>query len=88
MGRNTTIYKIIVGLLIMVITAIASGQTRITKTPIVSDKAVGKIDSLRIVDKDEQQRIVNSQSERVQKLEDKIKDLEMRIRSLESQAGG
>ena len=88
MATGNSIKKIGVALLVLVITAIASGQTKIVDVPIVSDKPVVKTDSLRIVDKDEYQRIVNKQTERVQKLENKIKELENRIVKLESQIEG
>lgn len=57
-------------------------QTKAIDVPLVSDKTVTRADTLKIVGKDEQQRIVNQLVERIQKLEDRIFVLEAEVRTL------
>lgn len=52
------------------------GQGRIKERPIVSDEVAVKTDTLRVVTKDEFQRIVDDMILRIQKLETRVSILE------------
>ena len=73
---------IILAILGLLVFGITSGQDRARDVPIVSDKPVAKTDTIRIVDKDEQQRIVDRLVERIQKLEDRAATSEGEIENL------
>ena len=79
-------YKIIGAILLtLLIAGLAMGQVKVTDEPIVSDRAVAPVDIIRIVDKDETQRIINKVSDRIQRLENKVKQNEADIAILRSQ---
>lgn len=72
----------ILAILGLLVSGITSGQDRARDVPIVSDKAVAKTDTIRIVDRDEQQRIVDRLMERIQKLENRAATAEGEIENL------
>jgi hypothetical protein len=84
MGNCATTIKIIVGLIVLAIIAVASGQTRVTNETIVSDKAVAPADTIRIVDKNEIQRIVDKRDKADQELVNRVIELESITRDLEN----
>jgi hypothetical protein len=89
MGANITREKI-VGVILVVIGIYALGysQTAIN-VPIVSDEEVVVQDStVRIVDKDEIQRIMQDMAENQKRLEDRIAILEYKVQQLEEQLQG
>jgi hypothetical protein len=70
-------------------TNVIEGQTTLRDVPLVSDKEVAVKDStIRVVDKDEIQRISNKSTERIQRLEDWVRSLELRVSKLENQNQG
>ncbi len=64
------------------------GQSQLIDQPIVSDESVAKTDTLRIVGKDEIQRLLNDTTLRIQRLENRVADLEVQIRNLKDQVEG
>lgn len=58
------------------------GQSRLVNPPIVSDKPFIRTDTSRVVDKDEIQRISDDTTLRIQKLENKVSDLEQQVQKL------
>lgn len=65
------------------------GQTsRLVNPPIVSDKPFLKTDTTRVVDRDEIQRISDDTTLRIQKLENKVSDLEQQIQELRGEIEG
>lgn len=62
----------------------AWGQTRLKDVPVVSDRVVAKTDTIRIVDRDEHQRIVDKLVTRIQILENRVTELESEISGLRS----
>ena len=66
----------------------AWGQSQLVDQPIVSDEPTAKTDTLRIVGKDEIQRLLNDTTLRIQKLENRVTDLELQIEDLKDQIEG
>jgi len=59
------------------------GQSTLRDVPLVSDKEVAVKDStVRIVDKDEHQRIVTKLTERIQRLENEVSLLRQELNNL------
>jgi sensor histidine kinase YesM len=70
-------------------TNVIEGQTTLRDVPLVSDKEIAVKDStVRVVGKDEIQRISNKFSERIQRLENEMRLLELRVNQLEDQDQG
>jgi TolA-binding protein len=87
MGNHRYLEKIVGVILVIVgICAMVYGQG-LRDAPIVSDeKVVVQADSsISVVTKDEQQRIVDKQIERIQRLENRVSLLEHKINRLEEQ---
>ena len=66
----------------------AWGQGQSVNPPIVSDELAAKTDTLRIVGKDEIQRLLNDTTLRIQSLENRVIDLESQVRKLKDQIEG
>lgn len=60
------------------------GQSQVVDQPIVSDEPVAKTDTLRIVGKDEIQRLLNDEALKRQKLENRVTDLELQVEDLKA----
>lgn len=81
--------KIIIGIItVMLLIGVATGQVGVKDVPIVSDKAVEPGDTIRIVDKDEHQRIVDKTTLRIQRLENRVSVLESEISDLKDEIEG
>lgn len=83
MEGGSAIKKIIYILIVVAIPIFVMAQSTRRDTPIVSDKVVAVSDTTRIVGKDEYQRILNKQTDRMQRSENKIRFLENKIKRLE-----
>ncbi len=66
----------------------AWGQSQLVDQPIVSDEPAAKTDTLRIVGKDEIQRLLNDTTLRIQKLENRVIDLELQLEDLKEEVEG
>ncbi len=66
----------------------AWSQDRLRNQPIVSDQVVEKTDELRIVGKDEAQRISDETILRIQKLENEVSELRREFEKLKAQVEG
>lgn len=94
MGLDTKLAQIVV--LTIIVGAIlgflwltgAWSQDRLRDQPIVSDRVVEKTDDLRIVGKDEAQRISDETILRIQRLENEVSDLRREFEKLKAQVEG
>lgn len=75
----------IIGLIVMFFAMNSYSQKRQRDVPIVSDEPVERTDTLRIVNKDEQQRIVDRLMDRIQKLENRVAASESEIERLKDE---
>lgn len=66
----------------------AWSQDRLRNQPIVSDRVVEKTDELRIVGKDEAQRISDETILRIQRLENEVSGLKREFEKLKAQVEG
>ena len=64
--------KIIIFIMILLLIGVATASD----TPIVSDKKVKDVETLRVVDKDELQRIFRDYSDRITNLEKRVARIE------------
>ena len=89
MGRRRSVEKIIGVILVVIgVAVLVYGQSSVN-APLVSDKEVAVRDStIRVVDKDEIQRIVQKMAENQKRLENRIVLLEAKVNNLESQIKG